>query len=223
MLVEAGLELVPPQIANHPAVTSNALRRGKRAIETLLDMSLHKSAMKKLPYWYKRGRPDIVHRFLILAQDSLINIEGKLRTHIHTIGDIYIEVKPEMRPPRDYRRFIGLMEQLLLNGSVPKERPLLIARPMSLNNIKDLLKPDCVVLLKEGGRETPESLVKLAKKCENLLVMVGGFQQGDFRRETLELATEIISIYKRPLSTSTVVSRILCMLEMAILKMPINI
>ncbi|MEM4684334.1 MAG: 16S rRNA methyltransferase, partial [Thermosphaera sp.] len=60
VILEAGLELVPKSIANHPSILKNAARRGKKPSEVLLDVSIHYPAMKKLPDKLKRGRPDIV-------------------------------------------------------------------------------------------------------------------------------------------------------------------
>jgi len=219
MLVEAGLELVPPQIATHPAVVSNASKRGKRPSETLLDISIHRPAMSKLPKWYKRGRPDIVHGFLLLAQGSILNIEGFLRTHIHTFNGLYIEVAPSLRPPRDYRRFIGLMEQLLLVGKVPPDRPLMRVKMKTLDEVLRKIRPDAVILLSEKGEMV--KLRELGKKVlsyRNPLVMIGGFQHGDFEEETKKNVDITFSIYPKPLDVLTVTSRVLCTLESELLK-----
>ena len=73
VLADSELELVPKKIIKHPAVV-----KGKSKI---LDVSLHHTAMKILKDWRRRGRPDIVHFFLLLANDSILNKEGKLRVY----------------------------------------------------------------------------------------------------------------------------------------------
>ncbi|MCD6461758.1 MAG: 16S rRNA methyltransferase [Thermoplasmata archaeon] len=126
ILGEAELELVPERIAGHPAVRKNAEKRGKRPTNTLLDSSLHHQAMKVLPDRTRRGRPDIVHYFLLLSLDSILNQHGLLRVWVHTRNDELIRVDPETRIPRSGPRFVGLMESLFQNRAIPgKENPLL--------------------------------------------------------------------------------------------------
>ncbi len=104
ILADSELELMPEEIK-------------KRKI--LLDSSLHHSLMKGLKDWKRRGRPDIVHVFLLIAQESILNRKGLLKTYIHTRNDEIIYVNPEMRIIKNYNRFKGLMQQLLIHGKVP--------------------------------------------------------------------------------------------------------
>ncbi|MEM4586704.1 MAG: 16S rRNA methyltransferase, partial [Desulfurococcaceae archaeon] len=111
-LVESALETVPKEIIDHPAVVKNARRRGKKPWEVLLDVSLHYHAMKNLKDWFKRGRPDIVHVTLLEALESPLNRSGLLEIYIHTYGDYVLFIDPETRIPRNYNRFVGLIEQV---------------------------------------------------------------------------------------------------------------
>merc|ERR1712166_97066 len=58
-------------------------------------------------------RPDIVHRCLMTLLDSPLNKAGKLKIFILTEKNVVIEVNPTLRVPRTYKRFAGLMVQLL--------------------------------------------------------------------------------------------------------------
>ena len=78
ILVEAALELVPKRILRHPSVRRNAKRRGKPPEETLLNRSIHHSAMSRLENSEKRGRPDIANVCLLETQGSPLNKLGKL-------------------------------------------------------------------------------------------------------------------------------------------------
>ncbi len=49
VFVEAALEAVPPGIIGHPSVRRNAKRRKKPPGKTLLNRSLHHSAMDRIP------------------------------------------------------------------------------------------------------------------------------------------------------------------------------
>lgn len=45
--------------------------------------------------------------------DSPLSKSGKLQVYIHTENNVLIEVSPHVRIPRTYKRFAGLMVQLL--------------------------------------------------------------------------------------------------------------
>jgi len=215
ILVESALELVPAEIANHPAIVKNARRRDKKPGETLLDTSLHYYAMLKLKDREKRGRPDIVHVSLLNALESPLNKAGHLRVYIHTYPGHVVFVKPETRIPRNYNRFVGLMEQLLVSGRVPpnSDDPLMYVKTMSLRDLQDLIGVKGLILLHEEGEERKLSEVVAKALKENYAIGVGGFPHGDFSKEVLEIASYRYSIYDKPLTTWIVVSRIITTAE----------
>jgi len=214
-LVESSLELVPREIQNHPVVVKNALKRGRKPSEVLLDTSIHYHAMHRLRDRFKRGRPDIVHVSLLEALDSPLNIEGYLRTYIHTINNHVIFIKPDTRIPRNYNRFVGLMEQLLVKGKAPpdSDEPLLYVKTMKIIDLARELDLDGYILLREKGRKT--SIEDLAKTVSenNLMICIGGFPHGDYNEETIENSVGEYSIYDKPLKTWIVVSRIITTIE----------
>jgi rRNA small subunit pseudouridine methyltransferase Nep1 len=63
-------------------------------------------------------RPDIVHQCLLTLLDSPLSRAGRLQVFIRTTKNVLIEVNPKTRIPRTYRRFAGLMVQLLHKLSV---------------------------------------------------------------------------------------------------------
>lgn len=216
LLVEAGLELVPRTICNHPSVRKSAARRGKRPSEIILDISLHYQAMKSLPDFRKRGRPDIIHLCLLEALSSPLNLEGKLRTIVHTVEDRAIYFDPSVRLPRNYSRFIGLFEQLLIKGRVPPSggKPLIWTKRRSLKEVVEEISPTKIILLNEHGvRMSVRKLAKYVVHIDLPLIMIGAFQRGDFKQDTKELADAIVSIYPSPLATWIVTSRVLCGIE----------
>lgn len=223
ILAEAGLELVPKSIQSHPAVIKSAKRRNKDPSEILLDISFHYKAMKGLDKWYKRGRPDIVHISLLNALSSPLNIVGLLNVYVHTINNIIIGVDPLVRIPRNYNRFVGLMEQLLTVGKVPPkvEKPLLWIENKTLNNFISTKKFDSVVVMHEQGvMMTPRNLGEVYGRYmienKNICIIIGAFQHGDFEKETLLLADQLISIFPKSLDTWIVVSRVLEGIENAL-------
>jgi rRNA small subunit pseudouridine methyltransferase Nep1 len=124
-LADAELELIPQEIRFHPVIQRSGKKRRKSPRQMLLESDLHKSALRKLDGGDRRGRPDIVHFFLLLAMDSILNKKRVLRTLIHTRNDQLISVQPETRIPRNYNRFVGLIEDLFQRRAVPPEEPLL--------------------------------------------------------------------------------------------------
>ncbi len=210
ILAESSLELIPRDIIGHPAVLKTAQRRGKKPTEILLDVSLHYHAMKKLHNKHKRGRPDIVHITLLELLSSPLNIEGNLRIYIHTINDYVIIVDPRIRIPRNYNRFVGLMEQLLTIGKVPpdSDKPLMEAIAMGFTALLKYIGKEEVILLSEKGELVPTD--ELCRKAleEDIPIVIGGFPHGDFSEEVLASAKYVYSIYPRPLDTWVVASRI---------------
>ena len=137
VLADSELELVPAESQRHPAVRSFAKKRGRPPASILLDSSIHHPALKGVREGERRGRPDIAHIVLVTALDSILNLEGGLRLFLHTRNDEVIQVAPETRVPKNYTRFVGLMEDLFEKGEVPEGTPLLhMDRGVTL---KDLL------------------------------------------------------------------------------------
>ncbi|MEM1541068.1 MAG: 16S rRNA methyltransferase [Ignisphaera sp.] len=216
VLAESGIELVPRSIQSHSSVISSARKRNKNPSQILLDISLHYRAMKKLNEWYKRGRPDIVHISLLNAFSSPLNIAKLLRVYIHTYDNRIIHIDPSTRIPRNYNRFVGLMEQLLLVGKVPPEsaNPLIFIEKKPLSVFISEKSFDRVLIMHEKGDLIPPSslgisIVKDMKNDRNVCIIIGAFQHGDFRKEFLTISREHVSIFPKPLDSWIVVSRVI--------------
>lgn len=211
ILAESALELVPREIAWHPSIKNWAKRRGKAPTETVLDVSLHYFAMKELRDKEKRGRPDIVHLSLLEALSSPLNIEGRLRFIVHTINDYTIFIDPLTKVPRNYLRFLGLMEQVLKFGRAPpdSQTPLIRAVAMDFPRLLEELGVSEVVLLDErGAREKPVEVCRKSLR-DGIPIIIGGFPRGDFSPVIRSYAKYTHSIYPRPLDTWVVVSRVI--------------
>jgi len=218
VVAESALELVPRKIWGHPAVKAHASRRGKTPGEILLDRSYHHRAMINLPNSNKRGRPDIVHFTLLEALGTPLNMEGLLRVYVHTQGGYVIDVDPQVRLPRSYPRFVGLMEQLFKVGRVPpRGQPLLQIREESLGALLERVKPTWVAAFTRIGEpQTVEEAVSRISKQEKPAVLVGGFPHGHFTEETTNLADELIAVDPETLDAWTVTSRIIYEYERAL-------
>jgi len=210
ILADSELELVPPDLWRHPAVRKDARRRGKRPGELLLDSSLHHAALRSLPDGERRGRPDIVHVALLVANESILNREGRLHMHLHTRHNQSMEVDPAMRVIKNYDRFKGLMEQLFERGAVPPSGlPLLRMQEKSLSEVVNARSSDVVVLLAERGERVPlETVLRESTTC-----IVGGFPHGDFLSEVKGLADRTVCLYPETLPAWTVLMEVVVAYE----------
>ena len=228
---ESALELVPNEIKGHPAVRNQAQRSGKKSLEDILDGTFHHSAMRKLPDGEKRGRPDIIHLSLLIAQGSILNRQNHLRTYIHTMHDELIEVSPTTRLPRNIERFKGVMAQLLAKGEVnarsddPQDEGaelLKLTKNMTLEKILAKIAPDKIFVLNDDKEVTTMAAVlndsglhgKVLSKS-NIVVMMGGFPHGDFQTDLTKVADKVFSIYHEKLELWTVVANVLMDMERA--------
>src|SRR4030042_2871445 len=126
VLAESKLELIPNDILSHPAIASYAKQRNKKPKNLILDSSFHHSAMKDLPEGNRRGRPDIVHIFLLNSLESILNKKEKLKIIVHTRNNEAIFIDSKTRIMRSYSRFIGLFEQLFEKRKIVAEEKILI-------------------------------------------------------------------------------------------------
>ncbi len=202
LLVESSIERIPKELWTHPAVKADCKRRHRSPSKILLYTPIHYTAMidNNIPP-QKRGRPDILHRTLLILLDSPINKSGLLDIYIHTINDLIIWVNPIVRLPLDYYRFEGLIIQLLEKGRVPPEGSDIFLKILYGCSLKDLVKDRLVFLLTEKGERINRDI--LSKLIGNVIIL-GAFQEGDYRSDILELADYKISVSPYTHHASTV-------------------
>ncbi|MBS7287478.1 MAG: 16S rRNA methyltransferase [Candidatus Freyarchaeota archaeon] len=221
ILAESALETVPASLQSAPAILKIAKKRKKEPSKLILDSSLFPHLVRKLPMGERRGRPDIVHISLLCALRTPLNMEGQLKVYVHTLNDKVIEVNPEVRLPRNYNRFVGLMEQLYEHRQVPLgSTPLLTLKDMTLPSLMKEINPERVILFcEEGVRVRLDEYMRSLSSLSRVAAIVGGFPHGSFFDQTESLADEKISIYDKPLDAWTVVSRVIYCYELATIKL----
>jgi rRNA small subunit pseudouridine methyltransferase Nep1 len=218
ILAESALETIPKGLWSHPAIRRHSKRRGKPPGLILLDRSYHHSAMRKLRESEKRGRPDIVHFALLEALGSPLNKERLLQVYVHTDNDYVITVNYEARLPRNYDRFVGLLEQLFELGRVPsKGQTLLKLEHKTLSQLLEENKTDYVMVFsRKGSPKTLEEAISRLLEKQRPAVIVGGFPHGHFSETTIRLADEVVCIDPDMLETWTLTSRVIYEYERAI-------
>ncbi len=219
ILAESAIELVPNEIVGHPAIVSWARRRRRDPHRLILDQSYHHSALLKLGRsGVGRGRPDIVHFSLLLALGSPLNMDHELRCYVHTRDDHVITVDSKARLPRNTDRFVSLLEQLYEESVVPPSGPPLMSlKRKSLRSLLEELTPDSVIgLTTEGLHEAMEEVARGLASRRKPVILVGGFPEGHFSHDTVDVATERYRIDRRRLEAWTVVARAIFDYEQAI-------
>ena len=208
VLADTELERVPVELQRHPSVRASARKRGRSPAAILLESSLHHPALRKFPEGERRGRPDIVHIVLVVALDSILNLEGGLRIFVHTRNDEAIQFAPETRIPKNYTRFVGLMEDLFEKGEVPEENPLIrMDRDVTLAQLLAKLGGEPWAFA-EGG-DPVDLRVGFPRHEENLIAVIGGFPHGGFRSPVSTLCTRVLSIHPNPLKAWTTAAEVL--------------
>ena len=211
ILAEAALETIPSELWDNPAIRRYSKKQRKPPKQLILDRSLHHSSMRHLDNNLKRGRPDITHFALLEALGSLLNNEGVLQLYVHTNNNYVITVNPEVRLPRNYNRFIGLIEQLFQQGKVPSDgEPLLTLKRKTLQQLQSEIKTDySLAFSREGKPKTIQTAVSVLRSKQNPSVIISGFAHCHFSENTTQLVDETVCVDPEMLEVWTITSRVL--------------
>ncbi|MEB3759937.1 MAG: 16S rRNA methyltransferase [Desulfurococcales archaeon] len=216
IFLESSIELVPEDILGEPDVVRSAQRYGVDPGDMLLDKSLHYRAMSRLPFKWKRGRPDILHVALMTVLDSPLVEKGILDIYFHTVENRIFHVDPVTRIPKSYERFRGLMAQLLRVGHVPPgaDNPLIYELGISIDDLLDD-GSERILLWEDGKLVSVDELASFIV-ARSVWVGIGAFPKGDFSKRILSLFPKEnrYSIGRgRQFTAWGTVSRVLCGVE----------
>ena len=223
-LVECALQLVPTEIQSHSQIKAYAERRMKKPPEVLLDRTFHHSAMQKLARMRfrlpveKMGRPDIVHNTLLQVLETPLNWEKQLRVFVHTQDDYVISVSPKIRLPKNYVRFVGLIEQLFAKKQVPERgEPLMKIEKGTVQSLISSIRPTQVLGFSVLGK--PKLMRTIAKEAGDMVnpaVVFGGFPRGHFSSETVRGLNSMFKVDRESLDAWVVAGRFVYDFEWAI-------
>ncbi|KAF9468762.1 Alpha/beta knot methyltransferase [Collybia nuda] len=181
---------------------------------TLLNCDDHQGILAKTGRDIADARPDITHQCLLTLLDSPLNKAGLLQVYIHTAKGVLIEVNPHVRIPRTFKRFSGLMVQLLhklsIRGVNGPEKLLKVIK----NPVIDHLPPNTIKLTLSGDAPTQRlsTYLPTLPSTHSVAVFVGAMARGkdDFADGYVD---EKISISNYPLSASVACGKFCCALE----------
>ncbi|KAJ0169005.1 Ribosomal RNA small subunit methyltransferase NEP1 [Colletotrichum tanaceti] len=192
--------------ASHGGTGRNGVQREEKY--SLLNSDEHIGVMRKMNRDISDARPDITHQCLLTLLDSPINKAGKLQIYIHTAKGVLIEVSPSVRIPRTFKRFAGLMVQLLHRLSIRSTNSQEKLLRVIQNPITDHLPPNCrkVTLSFEAPLVHVRDYIDTLGPKESVCVFVGAMAKG---ADTFAdgLVDEKISISNYSLSASVACSK----------------
>ncbi|ODN79517.1 hypothetical protein, variant [Cryptococcus amylolentus CBS 6039] len=187
---------------------------GKEAKYALLNCDDHQGILAKTGRDIADARPDITHQCLLTLLDSPLNKAGLLQVYIHTAKGVLIEVNPSVRIPRTFKRFSGLMVQLLhklsIRGVNGSEKLLRVIK----NPITDHLPTNTIKLTLSADAPT----IRLSKflptlpETHSVCVFVGAMARGDDNFGD-QFVDQKISISDYSLSASVACGKFCCAME----------
>ena len=159
-------------------------------------------------------RPDILHQELLALIDSPLNKAGRLQIYIHTASHVLIEVNPKVRIPRTFKRFSGLMVQLLhklkIRSSTNSDVLLKVIKNPFANHIP--AGAHVYGFSVGGDLYNPRNFAEMALEDDDdgvpLVLVLGAMATGSIKVEDHPYIEKMVSVSNYPLSGAAALSRI---------------
>eukprot|EP00835_Amoeboradix_gromovi_P002727 NODE_160_length_16633_cov_0.230132.p9 type:complete len:216 gc:universal NODE_160_length_16633_cov_0.230132:2896-2249(-) len=173
----------------------------------LLNWDDHQSAQMKATC-----RPDILHHSVLQLLDSPLNHSNLLRVYISTQDHQLIELNEKTRLPRTFKRFCGLMCQLLQKMSIKSTQNDTLLRIVKNPITRHMPANTRYVVLSDKGQihRVDEFLNELKEKeikegeDMNICFIVGAIPHGDdvYLVDGLDISDYKLSMSEFPLSAA---------------------
>jgi len=196
--------------------------KNRRGLYELLNCDDHRDiCKKKLRKDPNIFRPDILHQELLALLDSPLNKAGYLQVYILTNKNVLIEVNPSIRIPRTYKRFAGLMVQLLHKMKIKAGNESTTLLKVIKNPFSQHLPAGtrCYGFSKEGKLYDPYALAKtllLPNPTESIVptcFVIGAMSTGHVTVNDHPYIEQMLSVSEYPLSGASAISRIMTGIE----------
>eukprot|EP01029_Cantina_marsupialis_P027960 TRINITY_DN774233_c0_g1_i1.p1 TRINITY_DN774233_c0_g1~~TRINITY_DN774233_c0_g1_i1.p1 ORF type:complete len:225 (+),score=59.36 TRINITY_DN774233_c0_g1_i1:60-734(+) len=174
----------------------------------LLNCDDHLNLHKRLHKDPAKSRPDISHQCLLALMDSPLNKAGLLQVFLRTDKNVLIEIDPSTRIPRTFKRYAGLMVQLLHKmkiRSAQDNKTLLkvIKGPVTRHFPAGARKFGTSVT---GKLVNADELVGALPEDEPVVFCFGTMAHGCIKCEWIE---ELIGLSEYPLSGACAIGRLM--------------
>jgi len=192
--------------------------KNRRDTYELLNCDDHRDlCTRKLKKDPKQYRPDICHQELLALIDSPLNKAGCLQVYIKTTSNVLVEIHPSIRIPRTYKRFSGLMVQLLHKMKIKASGSSTTLMKVIKNPFSRHLPAGTRVYgMSVGGKlYSPMSLAQavLSDDPEGddppVCFIIGAMAAGHITKDDHPYIEEMFSVSEYPLSGAAAISRIL--------------
>ncbi|EFN81317.1 ribosomal RNA small subunit methyltransferase NEP1 [Harpegnathos saltator] len=171
----------------------------------LLNCDDHTAILKKYNRDPGSCRPDITHQCLLMLMDSPLNRAGLLQVYIHTEKNVLIEINPQTRIPRTFKRFAGLIVQLLHKYNIrASDGPMKLLKVIK-NPVSDHLPVGCRKILMSFSSNKVQNPRELVPSEEPIAIVIGAMAHGQVKTDYTE---DIIAISKYPLSAAITCSKL---------------
>lgn len=180
----------------------------------LLNCDDHQRVLAKMGRDIADARPDITHQCLLTLLDSPLNKAGLLQVYIHTSKGVLIEVNPQVRIPRTFKRFSGLMVQLLHRLSIRSVKGSEKLLRVIKNPVTDHFPANThkVTLSYNAPVQRLSSYLSTVPQDRSIAVFVGAMAHGEDNFADAYV-DEKISISEYSLSASVACGKFCCGLE----------
>lgn len=227
------LELAPPPVSTVTSTKKEKIIvlldqatletvKNRRGLYELLNCDDHRDiCKKKLRKDPNAFRPDILHQELLALLDSPLNKAGYLQVYILTNKNVLIEVNPSIRIPRTFKRFAGLMVQLLHKMKIKAGTESTTLLKVIKNPFSQHLPAGtrCYGFSKEGKLYDPYALAKtllLPNPTEAIVptcFVIGAMSTGHVTVNDHPYIEQMLSVSEYPLSGASAISRIMTGIE----------
>ncbi|KAH7827803.1 putative Multicopy suppressor of ras1 [Monocercomonoides exilis] len=158
-------------------------------------------------------RPDITHMCLLTLLDSPLNKTGHLKVYVRTSKNVLIEFNPKIRLPRTFKRFSGLIVELLHKHKIRAVETKEVLLKVIRNPVEQYLPPGCRIigLSATASKKTEiNEYISTIPKDTPVAFIVGAFAHGQI---DLSQCTEELCISDHHLSAAVVCGKICCAAE----------
>lgn len=199
--------------------------KNKRGVYELLNCDDHRDlCRKKLHKDPNEFRPDILHQELLALVDSPLNKAALLKIYIQTKKRVLIDVHPGIRVPRTYKRFAGLMTQLLHKLKIKAASESTTLLKVIKNPVSQYLPAGtrCYGMSCQGTLYRPMALARTlslpadpmsGKLPPPTCFIIGAMSTGHVTVQDHPYIEEMISVSSYPLSGAAAISRLLGAIE----------
>jgi len=181
----------------------------------LMNCDDHVGILKKHNKDPAKYRPDIVHQEIMAVLDSPLNKAGKCRLLVHTERNVLIEINPKTRVPRTFKRFSGLMVQLLhrlkIRSADGKDTLLKVIKNPISRHLPAGAR--CYGFSQHGALHSPTHFAAALPDDVPIVLVLGAMASGSISLADHPYVTELVSISEYPLSGVVAANRIFGAIE----------